>query len=193
MQSGIYETTSRNRFTIILQHARIALRGKNRLGIEDCVVGECSYLVQYCTIKHHTVGLTFRLVSSRQQHVSLLFESALCYVFVSLRVSLYAGLTLVTYCSSLYLCKVSRRQVSGINMLPKGRWVVAAQSILTGVLLASCTLASAREGTNWKRELWMSKSLSLGSYSKQESTDAWEKVTSVLKSAKKNATFPGTA
>ena len=79
-------------------------------------------------------------------------------------------------------------------MLPKGRWVVAAQSILTGVLLVSCTLlASAEEGTNWKRRVWSSKSLPLGAFSKQESTDEWNKVTSILISAKKNATFPGTA
>ena len=61
--------------------------------------------------------------------------------------------------------------------------MVAAQAIL-----ASCTLASAGEGINWKRIAWKSPQ---ESYSGRRITDAWEKVTDVLKEARNNATFPG--
>ena len=68
--------------------------------------------------------------------------------------------------------------------------MVAAQAILS--VFASCTLASAQEGINWKNIFLPSKTLPQEPYSRRQIIDAWEKITYVLNEARKNETFPGT-
>ena len=68
----------------------------------------------------------------------------------------------------------------GISMRQKGRWAAVARALILFVCLgASC--ASVEEGAKWKT---FPRPSVLRSYD-------WEKVTSVLEEARKNATFPG--
>ena len=72
-------------------------------------------------------------------------------------------------------------------MYQKGRWVVAAQALLVCCLHTSCSTASAVKGAKWKSD----PSSGSFAYPRRQISNAWEEVTSVLKQAVKNATFPG--
>lgn len=68
-------------------------------------------------------------------------------------------------------------------MCPAGEWVALA------VVLSSCLGASAAEGTKWERD---PRSETVGPFSYPiKTTNTWQEVTSVLKKAEENETFPG--